>query len=87
LEAVREAVERTWPRQFTSLDPAYITAQGLLGPGQAHPRLLERMGDLVLLSRGSAYLWWGQDENPLLGRHGGMSPDEMLVPFLGVRLD
>ena len=87
IEAVREAIERTWPRQFTFLDPSYAVQQGLFGPGQAHPRLLDRLGDLILVSRGSAYLWWSDQDNPLSGRHGGLSPDEMLVPFLAARLD
>ena len=86
VEAVREYVERTWPNQFTMLEPAYTVQKGLFGPGRPHPRLLDRMGDLILLSRGSAYLWWGSKENPLLGRHGGLSVDEMLVPFLVAHL-
>lgn len=86
VEAVREYVERTWPNQFALLEPAYAVQKGLFGPGKPHPRLSDRMGDLILISRGSAYLWWASKENPLSGRHGGLSADEMLVPFLAVRL-
>jgi hypothetical protein len=86
-EAVREYVERTWPNQFTFLDPAYALQAGLFGPGRPHPRLLDRLGDLVLAARGSAYLWWSIKPDHLYGRHGGLSHDEMLVPFLAARLD
>jgi hypothetical protein len=59
---------------------------GLFGPGEKHPRLLERLGDLLIVAKGHAYLWWSASEDHLLGRHGGLSPEEMLVPFLAVRL-
>lgn len=86
MEAVREYIERTWPNQFVQLDPAYAVEAGLFGPGQPHPRLLDRLGDLIVIARGSAYLWWANKENHLLGRHGGLRPEEMLVPLLAVRL-
>jgi hypothetical protein len=85
-EALREYVERTWPNQFTLLEAPYAVNAGLFGPGKPHPRLLDRLGDLVLAARGSAYLWWSNKPDHLYGRHGGLSPDEMLVPFLAVQL-
>lgn len=85
-EAVREYIERTWPGGFTFLDPVFAVEGGLFGPGPTHPRLLDRLGDLILVARRDAYLWWSQKKDHLLGRHGGLSPDEMLVPFLGVSL-
>lgn len=84
-EAVREYIERIWPNQFTLLDPAFAVSAGLFGPGEPHPRLLDRLGDAIVLARDSAYLWWSEKENKLLGRHGGLSPDEMLSPFLAAR--
>ena len=86
MEAVREYLERTWPNQFITLDPAYAVECGLFGPGDPHPRLLERLGDLLVIAKGQAYLWWSTSEDHLYGRHGGLSPEEMLVPFLAVRL-
>ncbi len=86
IEAVREYVERTWPNQFAILESAYAQEIGLFGTGTATPRLAERLGDLILIARGSAYLWWGTNENPLVGRHGGLSPEEMLVPLLAAPL-
>jgi hypothetical protein len=86
-EAVREYIERTWPRQFQLLDPAYAIEAGLFGPGEAHPYLADRVGDLIAAGRGQAYLWWSGKENRMLGRHGGLSRDEMLVPLLAARLD
>ncbi|MEW5868053.1 MAG: alkaline phosphatase family protein [Chloroflexota bacterium] len=86
MEAVREYLERTWPNQLTVLDSAYAMDQGLFGPGDPHPALLDRLGDLVVAWRGNAYLWWADKDNHLLGRHGGLHPEEMLVPLLAARL-
>ncbi len=85
-EAVREYLARTFLNQFAQLDPLYALEQGLFGPGTPHPRLAERIGDLLALAKGSAYFWWGSKPNPLFGRHGGLHPEEMLVPFLAGRV-
>lgn len=87
LEAVREYLDRSWPRGFVQIDPAYAVDAGLFGPGAPHPRLSDRLGDLLALARGHNYLWWADKENPLIGRHGGLTPQEMLVPFLAARLN
>jgi predicted AlkP superfamily pyrophosphatase or phosphodiesterase len=86
MEAVREYVERTWPNQFAIVDPLYAASAGLFGPGPQHARLAERVGDLLLIARGNAYWWWSEKENHMHGRHGGLHPEEMLVPFLAVPL-
>lgn len=85
-EAVREYIERTWMKQFRVLDSVYAAEQGLFGPGEKHPMLLERIGDLMVFPGGNTYLWWAPVENFLLGRHGGLHREEMLVPFLAARL-
>lgn len=86
VEAVREYFEGTWPNQFTLVDSAYAVASGLFGPGPLHPALLDRVGDLIAVAKGNAYLWWANKENLIYGRHGGLGADEMLVPFLLVGL-
>ena len=85
-DAVRAYFERTWPDQFTFLDPHEAVSQGLFGPGTPHPRLADRLGDLIAVARDEAYLWWAEKENPLIGQHGGLAPEEMLVPLLSVEL-
>jgi len=85
-EAVREYIERTWPEQFILIDRSFAIECGLFGPGTRHPHLDDRLGDLILISRGRSYLWWSPQEDHLLGRHGGMSADEMLVPFIAADL-
>ena len=86
VEAVREYIQRTWPSQFVFMDPSYSVDAGLFGPGEAHPRLGDRLGDLIVAAKGDAYLWWGNKGDHLYGRHGGLSPEEMLVPLLAARL-
>ena len=86
VKAVQEYYLRTWPGKFTFLDPSRAVHEGLFGPGRPHPQLFDRLGDTLALARENAYLWWAGKDNPLLGRHGGLSPDEMLVPFLMARL-
>ena len=45
-----------------------------------------RVGDLTMLARDNNYFWWSDEENPLTGRHGGLSSMDMLVPFVSVSL-
>jgi hypothetical protein len=41
----------------------------------------------VAIPHGDAYLWWVNRQNVMLGRHGGLHPDEMLVPLYALSLD
>ena len=86
VDQVRNYFEHTWPGQFTFIDPSVAVANGLFGPGKPHPRLADRLGDLIVAARSDAYLWWANKENPMIGRHGGLSEDEMIVPLLSVIL-
>lgn len=86
IEAVREYIERTWLGRFRMVDSAYAAESGIFGSGARHPALGDRLGELVVFPDDNMYLWWAPKENPLLGRHGGLHPEEMLVPFLAARL-
>jgi hypothetical protein len=46
------------------------------------------VGDLLLLATGDGYLADPTGQMPeFLGMHGGLTPEEMLVPSLWLRLD
>ncbi len=85
-EGIRIYFDEHWPGQFTFLDPCEVVEKGLFGPGKPHPRLADRLGDMIVVAHQDAYLWWQDKENILVGRHGGLSPDEMVVPLLSVVL-
>jgi len=56
---------------------------GLFGSGTSHPEIARRTGDLLAVSTGPAGLFHPYpDAVRLRGMHGGMTPDEMLVPLL-----
>lgn len=84
--AVEEYLERTWPGAFTVLPSSELLESGLFGPGEASARTRDRLGDLTVVTHQDAYLWWAAKENPLIGRHGGLSAEEMLVPLVAIRL-
>jgi hypothetical protein len=81
-DAVRDYYDQTWPGEFAFIDPLEAVEAGLFGPGQPHPRLYDRLGDVIVAARERAYLWWADKENILVGRHGGLGAEEMIVPFL-----
>lgn len=85
-EDVQAYLEAAWPGSFQRLPSAEALQRGLFGPGEPAPSAADRLGEHVLLSQQEAYLWWARKENPLLGRHGGLSEQEMLVPLLAFRL-
>ena len=86
VKAAQAYIEDHWPDHFQVIPQPDVMASGLLGD-QLDPRTASRLGELLVLSKGHAYLWWANKENQLLGRHGGLTADEMLVPFLAARLD
>jgi hypothetical protein len=62
-----------------------LVAEGWLGPGTAHPRLAERIGDVAIVMRGRHTVkdWTpGEPRHLHIGNHGGTSEDEMLVPLI-----
>jgi hypothetical protein len=85
--AVEEYLQRTWPGAFTVMPSSQLLEAGLFGPGTPAPDTRDRLGDLIVITHQDAYLWWAAKPNPLIGRHGGLSAEEMLVPLLAFRLD
>jgi hypothetical protein len=81
IQAVKEDVFKLWNGDFDVIETQKAIESGLFGPPPFHRDLNSRLGDLILLSRGNAYLYWQLKENRLLGRHGGFSEKEMLVPL------
>jgi hypothetical protein len=87
LDRVQSYVEQQLNDAFVLLTRKQVLDSGILGPGPVYEETPHRLGDLVGLARGSHYLARNEHQAKMLGRHGGLSPDEMLVPLIGVRLD
>ena len=85
-EALREYLGSRWEGQFSMLPSSEVLASGLLGKCQPYQGTIDRMGQYVVFPKNNAYWWWVKKENQLLGRHGGLSQSEMLVPFLALEL-
>ena len=86
MQAVREYFKAHWRDDFSLVEPDLALKLGLFGRGPFHPRAAERLGDLIAVAKRDAYLWWAPKPNPLAGRHGGLSAEEMLVPFYALPL-
>ncbi len=67
---------------------ADLIAQGWFGPGAAHPRLADRIGDYALVMKDGYAIRDhvpGERRHLQIGVHGGTSEDEMLVPLVVAR--
>ncbi len=63
--------------------------QGLFGQDALHKKFKSRVGDIAIVSRGRNTVWykhWKGEKNRHFGSHGGLSPEEMLVPFAAARM-
>ena len=86
-EAVRQYFEHAWPGEFSLITRQQVLDSGLLGRGTPNSDIANRIGDLVAIPHGNTYLWWVNKANVMQGRHGGLHPDEMLVPLYTLSLD
>ncbi|RKD97565.1 alkaline phosphatase family protein [Halopiger aswanensis] len=66
-----------------------VLEEGLFGDCEPSATFERRLGDLVVSHR-ELGVWYGGDYEPdeleLVGMHGGLNPDEMLVPLAACRL-
>jgi hypothetical protein len=84
----------TWRARLDSgwmvLSRAEAIDSGLFGP-RVDAELVGRIGDVVAIAIGSGSMVASQSEPPffakLIGMHGSLSEDELLVPLLRVRAD
>jgi hypothetical protein len=86
MKVIADYFESAWAGSFTLLGSVQALRAGLFGPGEPAAVTRDRLGDLIAIANEDAYLWWAPKENPLVGRHGGLSAEEMIVPLLAVRL-
>src|SRR5882672_2793983 len=62
-----------------------LVQDGWLGPGEPHPLLRERIGDVALMMRGRYTVkdWTPGEPRWLhIGNHGGTHQDEMMIPLI-----
>jgi len=93
---VPDAVEEFMRRATVSLGAQadvrrsrVLIDEGWFGPGTAHPRLAERLGDVALVMRDHCTIkdrLPGEKQHVMIGNHGGATEDEMYVPLVRARL-
>jgi len=66
-----------------------VLDKGWFGAGKASKRFLERLGDILILPRNNNTIWFVSEEKKftLRGHHGGLSPEEMFIPFVACDLE
>jgi predicted AlkP superfamily pyrophosphatase or phosphodiesterase len=87
IDHVRDYVTHRLDDRFLVLDSAAALAAGLFGSGTVAPEAKYRIGDLTVIAREGYTLVEDRKQHPLLGRHGGLTNGEMLVPLIAARLD
>lgn len=91
LEALRAALVRHLPRGSQIVEGAEAIRAGLFGPPPLHPEVADRVGDLIVFVPppfGVNMIAPGRKEPTveLLGGHGGLSPEELIVPLVAAPL-
>ncbi len=86
---VREYFERKFSNKFHILDSRDALKQGLFGIGESKEEIYDRIGDLIAVPMVDCAVDNSnvQTRNEYVpGRHGGLSPNEMIVPLIAIWL-
>jgi hypothetical protein len=90
-DALQTYVTEHLADDFVLLDTERALEIGLFGQAEAiSPDLRVRLGDMVLIAKDASRLTTREkkgSDTQLRGHHGSLTPEEMLVPLLMVRLD
>jgi len=87
-DEVLEFLTKTLQGKATVMKNERALEDGLFGKGKLHKKFRNRIGNLLILPYDGTTIWYEHIKDKkfdLLGMHGGLSPDEMLVPFAAAR--
>jgi hypothetical protein len=82
-QGVRDVLEREFDARV--FDRGEALGRGLFGDAEPIDDFAARCGELICVPRERG-VWWSGDELDFVGMHGGLHPDEMLVPFAAANL-
>jgi predicted AlkP superfamily pyrophosphatase or phosphodiesterase len=85
-QAIQDYLEEAFPGWFAVVDSRQALEAGLMGK-PVSDEAYARAGELLVLPRDDHALQRAKPSVPLQGRHGGLTPEEMLVPLIAARLD
>ncbi|MCI4349235.1 MAG: alkaline phosphatase family protein [Thermoplasmata archaeon] len=90
--ALREALERRLPEGSRVIPMEDAVDAGLFGPAPYHPEIRERLGDLLALVPSPSSLTYllpgmAKPSRFLVGAHGGLEPNELIVPLIAAPLE
>ncbi len=84
LNVLEEGLLERWGDRLMVLRSQEALDAGLFGNGTPSDVTLERIGDLIIIPKGPQALYWPYDDFDLIGRHGGLTDEEMLVPLIAL---
>ena len=88
LNEVFEFLTETFHNKAVIIKSSEALDRGLFGRGRAHDKFISRIGDILILPHGNLTVWYEYFKNHrlnVLGMHGGLTAEEMLVPFIAAR--
>lgn len=85
--ATQAALEGALGQDYVVVEAQRALAAGLFGPGPVYSETPMRLGHYIALARGQHYIDRLNRAAWMRGRHGGLAPQEMLVPWLAARAD
>ncbi|PIS15515.1 phosphodiesterase [Candidatus Roizmanbacteria bacterium CG09_land_8_20_14_0_10_41_9] len=69
---------------------SYLIKQGFFGSKKPAKTFMDRVGNLVILPFANEMVWWSEKDKfkiQFLGHHGGLTREEMEIPFLLMNFD
>jgi hypothetical protein len=84
--AIRTYLQQAFPDCFVVLDSRRALEAGLMGQ-PITDETYARVGEFLVLPRSDYALQHTYPLVSLIGRHGGLTQEEMLVPLIGIRLE
>ncbi|MEA3356734.1 MAG: alkaline phosphatase family protein [Candidatus Bipolaricaulota bacterium] len=80
---VSEFLNDNFEGDLLCLDSRWALRTGLFGSGEQKREIYDRIGDLVVIATGARALYYPyKGSTKLKGMHGGVTPEEMLVPLI-----
>jgi len=82
LEEIGDRMRREFAGKFIILKKDRAIELGLFGMGQMNQKTRDRLGDIIMVSKGTNFLSYPYGEFELKARHGGLNENEIRVPFV-----